>query len=237
MVLFLCSLINCTVSDYALAWDLHAVLFDVDLIGWIKLLGLYGLLSLAVMWLLYTLLGMRGILFVIVSFFIVTLDFCSRVGSFAWEHGHRPVIEHVWDADPLLRFFKPIFVQFENLYAPNEAVFEIVKNVKKQGYSVYIASNIAPDTLRCLRKKYPDYFALFDGIVSPSEAHQWVDKKQPERFFELLKNRVGNKNIVFIDDSLTNCKNAEKYGIKAICFQGDIQALKQSFFDKFAEFV
>lgn len=209
----------------AVVWDLHGVLFTVDSSAWILNLSIYGIIATCIFLMSYFFCGKKGLLLVFLPIFFIGIDFVARVGYFYLNYGYRPVIEHVWDSDVILRLFKPHFVRFENLYRPNEEVFALIKNLQQEGCDLFIGSNIAPDTLRGLKEYYPVYFDFFKGIISPHESNGWVDKKQPELFFALVKAMVGDKHIIFIDDSSINCQNAQKNGLFAIRFMGNIDQI------------
>ena len=179
-----------------------------------------------------TLIGPSAVALIAAMPVVIIGDVLSRVLCFKKQHKRRPVIEHVWDTDPLLRFLKPEYIRLESLFKPNEAMFALVDELKEQGYSVGVASNIAPETLQLLQKRYPEHFKKFDFIVSPSEANRWVDKKQPKKFFDQLQQQAYGKKFVVIDDKQENCDNAEEEDMLSICFNGDMEELYAALRDK-----
>lgn len=94
---------------------------------------------------------------------------------------------------------------------------EIMKRLKKQGYSLYGLSNWSAETFPLAREKY-DFFNLLDEIVISGEVG--MIKPEPE-IFELLLQRTGRaaNECLFIDDAPANVEQAQKMGFAAIQFQ------------------
>lgn len=102
--------------------------------------------------------------------------------------------------------------------APN---VEVVRNLKKSGYNLYVLSNFHKAAFEYVYAKY-EWFNLFDGLVV-SYQHQ-VLKPEPAIYQILLaKYALIPEECVFIDDSLANLAAASEFGIRGIHHQSPEQ--------------
>ena len=131
----------------------------------------------------------------------------QRLPTRLHEAAHKLIFE--WD-EPLL---------------PVEGMTELVKALKKNGYSIYLLSNASV--------RQPDYWKraeaskYFDGTLISASVHQI--KPNPEiyhLFFE--KFNLKPEECVFIDDVPGNIEGAIRAGMNGIVFNG-IQDLKDGF--------
>lgn len=84
----------------------------------------------------------------------------------------------------------------------NEEVMNFGKELKKQGYNIYILSNMAKATFKFFSSKY-DFFDIVNGfVISANEGVKKPDKK----IFEILLNRYSlePQECLLIDDDDTN---------------------------------
>ncbi|MEO8357269.1 MAG: HAD family phosphatase, partial [Chloroflexota bacterium] len=102
---------------------------------------------------------------------------------------------------------------------------EILKRLKKSGYSLYGLSNWSAETFPHARQKY-NFFGLLDDIVISGEVG--LIKPEPE-IFELMLTRIGRpaNQCLFIDDALANIEQAQKMGFAVIHFQSSEQLAKE----------
>ena len=95
----------------------------------------------------------------------------------------------------------------------NRDIVEIAKILKKNGYNLFVLSNMANQTYEYF--KNDEFFSLCTGIVI--SAHEHV-KKPDEKVYRLLLNRynLNAEECLFIDDddSGKNYETANKIGIK-----------------------
>ena len=93
---------------------------------------------------------------------------------------------------------------------------EILKQLKQAGYSLYGLSNWSAETFPLAREKY-DFFELFDDMVISGEVGHV--KPDPE-IFQIMLNKIGRPahECLFIDDSLSNIKQAQAMGFAVIHF-------------------
>ncbi len=91
---------------------------------------------------------------------------------------------------------------------------EIVKELKKKGYSLYLLSNFHLEAIQKMYKKYR-FFELFDGGVISAEENI---VKPDEKIYQILLDRYHLKaeDCLFIDDSLGNIHAAQRLHIKGI---------------------
>ena len=93
----------------------------------------------------------------------------------------------------------------------------ILKRLKAAGYQLYGLSNWSAETFPYARKKY-DFLGLLDDIVISGEVGHV--KPDPE-IFQIMLEKIGRaaRECLFIDDSLTNIRQAQKMGFATIHFQ------------------
>ena len=93
---------------------------------------------------------------------------------------------------------------------------EILKRLKKSGYPLYGLSNWSAETFPHVREKF-DFFHLFDDIVISGEVGSV--KPEPE-IFEIALKKFGTSasELLFIDDSLANIRQAKNMGFVTIHF-------------------
>ena len=102
-----------------------------------------------------------------------------------------------------------------------EGTVEIMKQLKKAGYSLYGLSNWSAETFPIAREQY-DFFDLLDDIIISGEVGSI--KPEPE-FFEIALKRIGKpaNECLFIDDSLANIEQGRKMGFATIHFESSEQ--------------
>lgn len=107
---------------------------------------------------------------------------------------------------------------------PMEGIEELIRELKGNGYSVYLLSN-ANRPLRANFFRLPGA-DCFSGMVISAE--EQVIKPQPE-IYKVLYSRYGlnPEECVFIDDLSVNCEGAVHTGMNAIVFRADVSALRK----------
>ncbi len=95
----------------------------------------------------------------------------------------------------------------------NREIVEIAKKLKKNGYKLFVLSNMANLTYEYFKNN--EFFSLCSGIII--SAHEHI-KKPDEKVYKLLLDRyhLNAEECLFIDDdpSEENYKTANKMGIK-----------------------
>ncbi len=108
-----------------------------------------------------------------------------------------------------------------------EEMEPVIRDLKEQGYGIYLLSNASMRLLMCYRDVIPAV-ECFDGIMF-SAAEQLI--KPQRQFYEKLCRRyhLDPEECYFIDDLQLNVDGAKSYGMKGYCFADrDIEKLKQA---------
>lgn len=109
----------------------------------------------------------------------------------------------------------------ESLTPPYEGTVQIVRDLKKAGWSLYLLSNFSVEKFEIVKNRYK-FFDHFDDMIISGE-HKTV-KPEPA-IFEITLNRIGRaaEECIFIDDSLPNIETAHALGFHAIHFTSPTQ--------------
>lgn len=83
------------------------------------------------------------------------------------------------------------------------------RQCKENKHPLYVLSNWDAESFELLNKKYPDLFALFDGVIISGQVHKM--KPEPD-MFALITEKVPAHNCIFIDDQKENIDAAQKSG-------------------------
>ena len=121
-----------------------------------------------------------------------------------------------------------IYDAWPTLLPPVDGMTALVKELKENGYSLYLLSNISTK----FAAEYRDIpwlcelFSLFDGLVF--SAPIGLVKPHREIYKHLLNTYSLNADeCVFIDDSQKNIDGCEAVGIHGILFDGDARRLRE----------
>ena len=111
-----------------------------------------------------------------------------------------------------IMFNPSIFVRMQTLH-PDAPVF--IKKLKKSGFKLYILSNWDEQSFNILKKKYKDFFELFDGItISGDIGYNKPHSDAYYAFFE--QHQLNPLRCFFIDDQAINVKAAAYCGMDGI---------------------
>lgn len=95
--------------------------------------------------------------------------------------------------------------------------WDVMNELKNQGYKIYFLSNLTEETYNYLNDKL-DMFDRFDGGV-----FSWMEHliKPDEKIYKVLLDRykLNREETVFFDDTLKNIKMANKLGINGVQFR------------------
>lgn len=106
-----------------------------------------------------------------------------------------------------------------NCQIPIKQSVDIIKDLKKAGYKVYVLSNIGEHSLGILKNKFPEVFSYFDGIMGTKNEDDYIQKPNPLAFEKYLtKFEQDKEKLIFIDDQMKNVLSAKNCGISAIIF-------------------
>lgn len=107
-----------------------------------------------------------------------------------------------------------------------EGMRDLVKELKEQGYGIYLCSNASVRMLTCYQEKIPA-IEYFDGVLFSAEVKCLKPQKE---MYEHLFRRFDLKpeECFFIDDLQANIDGARECGMDGYCFaDGDVEKLKQ----------
>jgi epoxide hydrolase-like predicted phosphatase len=126
----------------------------------------------------------------------------------AWKN-HLPRISSLWEK------------AFKNVYRENKEVFQLVSQLKQNGYLTGFLSNTESPAMRFFKKQ--DYDMFVATVFSCAEGTRKPEKK----IYQILltKLRVEPYETVFVDDRRDFIQGAENVGIHGILFQ-DITQLR-----------
>jgi putative hydrolase of the HAD superfamily len=114
--------------------------------------------------------------------------------------------------------------EWERPILPIEGMEELVRELKDNGYGIYLLSNASYRQ----HVYWPEIPAseLFDGVLVSADVH--LVKPQPE-IYKLLCSRFSLKEeeCVFIDDSTANAEGAAFSGMRAVVFHDDAAELRR----------
>lgn len=104
----------------------------------------------------------------------------------------------------------------ESITGSIDGTVELLRALKKQGYSLYGLSNWGTETFAMVRHEF-DFFDLFDEIILSGEVK--LIKPEPE-IFELCLQKIGkpSSQCLFIDDSEANINTAKAMGFDTVHF-------------------
>lgn len=120
---------------------------------------------------------------------------------------------------PYLKPYSSVSITIANTQIPQFSVWNIVRNLKKQGYTLHILSNIGPITFEDLRSKYPEIFSEFDAVKVASAQENYQGKPHPVIFKKYFaQHNSADKQVIFIDDKPKNIKASLQYNMAPIFF-------------------
>lgn len=108
-------------------------------------------------------------------------------------------------------------------FDPLPAMGELVRELKADGYGVYLLSNAGP-TFEEYRDRIPAIDA-FDGILVSCYEHM---VKPDEAIYQLFCERYGldPASCLFVDDLRRNVVGAQRAGMQGYRYDGDVEALR-----------
>lgn len=124
----------------------------------------------------------------------------------------------------LRQYIPKLTYEWERPIMPIEGSEKLVKELKENGYNIYLLSNASLN-----QKNYWNDIPAskyFDGTVVSSYIN--LVKPQPEIFKHLLeKFNLKPDECVFLDDSTLNVEGAVYSGLHGIVFHGDYQEVRE----------
>jgi FMN phosphatase YigB (HAD superfamily) len=118
---------------------------------------------------------------------------------------------------PPMQKVLPELLAIINQHTPNQEVITLIQELKKEGYTVHLFSNIGENTWHQFKNFYPAIALLFDQACYAQEIDNWVQKPQLTAFNKFLSIASCKSNdCVFIDNSFANIRTAQTCGFKTI---------------------
>ncbi len=131
--------------------------------------------------------------------------------------------------------------EIANMHVLDNAVVDIIDQLRQQGYVQVLASNIGSESLQRMQAKFPHLFEKFDALFydgpqyPASSSNACTTELKPNgRYYHAFKQFLAKKHllkeyIVFIDDKKENIVGARKVdiGIDAIQFFNAEQLRKE----------
>lgn len=126
------------------------------------------------------------------------------------------------DSFPNISKYRKEFISLTNAQKPILSTVKLLKELKSQGYKLFILSNIGSDTLTELSQKFPEIINLFDGAFPARPDDNYCQKPDP-RFYESFKEYLelvgqSGKQILFVDDLQKNVSAARRKDIASVRF-------------------
>lgn len=121
---------------------------------------------------------------------------------------------------------KPFFINLINAQKIDPHMVQIIKKLKKLGYSSYILSNIWQPAFQDFQKTHPELFDLFEGYYVPTKIGQYLHKPKLDFYLNFKKyilEKEKDKKIIFIDESFKNTKESIAAGFYGILFKSPEQ--------------
>ncbi len=101
------------------------------------------------------------------------------------------------------------------IYRPLKKGINLLKVCKSLGHKVYLLSNMDSELIQLLQQKYPDVFALFDGVIISADIK--MIKPNADIYLHTLKQfNINPLECYFIDDQKENITGAKRLKICAI---------------------
>lgn len=128
------------------------------------------------------------------------------------------------DKHTRLQPFVPLGITIANTQKPVIPVLRLLWKLKAKGYQLHVFSNIGSIVLADLQPRHPEVFALISSITVPSQENGYTRKPSEQSFQNFFANsKASAENIIFIDDSRSNTRAAQQYGIRGIYFKSPEQ--------------
>lgn len=105
--------------------------------------------------------------------------------------------------------------QAASITKPVTPMINLAKQLKKQGYKLYILSNLAKEHYEILTREHKEITALFDGIVISAHVQMLKPDQAIYRYFLKIHNLVAEQ-CVFIDNQKDNVAMAQECGLLGI---------------------
>lgn len=188
-------------KEYVLAFDLHGVVFTPDT---------------SLMWQAFkqTPFTFSSLFTLLNPFFIYDL-----VTSFFSSDSAEEIILHLTHNYPDLERYYETAMAMVNAQKPIPGTVKVLHQLKEEGYTLHVFSNIGKESLKFLRNNHPRIFQPFSDFVFTQPEDGWIQKPQPQAYKKFLQTvNLQPEQVIFIDDKKSNLKPAQDMGFVTIHF-------------------
>lgn len=142
-------------------------------------------------------------------------------GKISSHYATKKFIQKMPDHENIIR---EIMDSWDDYLNPIDKNLEVLKNLYKRSYNLYVLSNFHKDAFEKVSNKY-DFFDYFTGMII---SYQEETIKPEKKIYQILINRfnLAPRETLFIDDNVQNIKQAQKMGFKTIYFDDNINLSK-----------
>jgi HAD superfamily hydrolase (TIGR01509 family) len=120
---------------------------------------------------------------------------------------------------PQLAPYVPLGISIANAQKPIKKTINLIKKLKRKGYTIHLFSNIGSTVFADLHVKQPDIVALFDNAITPSPTNNYLRKPNQQAFINYQEMLNANKKqVIFIDNKLSNVRAGKASGMLSIYF-------------------
>jgi HAD superfamily hydrolase (TIGR01509 family) len=119
-------------------------------------------------------------------------------------------------------------LQVANALQPIKPTIKLIQKLHKQGYDLYIFSNIGKYSLDIIGQKFPEVLSLFKGILGSTPDDNYIAKPEHKAFIKFLHTfDLKQEHIIFVDDKPTNLSIARTFQMHTIHFSNENSIAKQ----------
>ncbi|MBN1549411.1 HAD-IA family hydrolase [Candidatus Babeliales bacterium] len=129
------------------------------------------------------------------------------------------VLNDLGTIHPGLKEFQDKGNRIANCQIPIKRTFELIKELKKRGFEIYLLSNIGSTTFKEFQELYPDYFDDFDGFFMPMPEYTYLHKPDLRMYLLFLDTfDLKAEQTIFVDDKADNVLAARSVGMNSVLF-------------------
>jgi putative hydrolase of the HAD superfamily len=112
------------------------------------------------------------------------------------------------------------------IFTLNEPVARLIKELKRQGYTLLLGSNTSVLHSRAFREQFADTIACFDHLIF---SHDLGEMKPSSSFFSACLDAVHARpeSCVFIDDAESNVEGARACGLQGIVYRSPLELIRE----------
>ncbi len=189
-----------------ITFDLHGVIFTPD----------YRRLA-RVLW------NCTGKVWLILNLFHPRVIWCGFVMLFKRSAAEKYIMR-LAEINPRLKPYVQLGIDLSNCQKPIPETLAIIKELKQQGYTLHILSNLGALSLEQLKPRFPDVFSHFQAIRVTMPKDDYLNKPNIGIFRDYLAcHNPHNKHILLIDDGRQNIQAAQDIGFSTIYFRSPNQ--------------